>query len=140
MKYYGKQIFYCKLTGNVLLTTGDMMCTEGRPPTFDEAFEIYKPLKDRERDSVGLIEFSYGEGNEDFVNAISWAVDLTTGKLIFAYKDENNSEDPPTFRPSLSDQVISLQAENTELKSRLEATESALLTIMDKMGGGETGV
>ena len=56
MKKIGTKIYYCFLTGNVIKIIGDMQGYV-RQTTFDEDYEIYTELKEREKSSIGLLQY-----------------------------------------------------------------------------------
>ena len=59
IKQIGTKVYYCNLTGNVLQIIGD---SQGYviETTFDEDYEIYTKLKERDKNSIGLLKFDYG--------------------------------------------------------------------------------
>ncbi len=61
----GRRIYYDQTTGNVILDTGERSGSVIET-TVDQDFEIYKALKERIRETVGIIELEYGQYAEDF--------------------------------------------------------------------------
>ena len=57
MKKIGTKIYYCFLTGNVIKIIGDCQGYV-RETTFDEDYEIYSELKERDKNTIGLLTSS----------------------------------------------------------------------------------
>ena len=60
IKQIGTKIYYCLLSGNVIKIASDMQGYV-KATSFDEDIEIYTELKERDKDSIGLLQFEYGE-------------------------------------------------------------------------------
>ena len=56
IKQIGTKIYYCLLTGNVIKIIGDCQGYV-KETTFNEDIEIYAELKERDKDSIGLLTF-----------------------------------------------------------------------------------
>lgn len=84
MKEIGTKIYYCMYTGNVLLTLGDMKGYV-EETTIEQDIEIYPILKNRDRNSVGVLKFEYGKYNEMSLGSTGARVDLSSNKLVFTY-------------------------------------------------------
>ena len=59
MKKIGTKLYYCLLTGNVLQLVGDM-AGNVIEPTFEQDYEVYNNLKERDKSTIGLLKFEYG--------------------------------------------------------------------------------
>ena len=86
MKKIGTKIYYCLLTGNVIKIIGDCQGYV-RETTFDEDYEIYSELKEREKSSIGLLTFNYGEYPKLSKGSTGVMVNLETKELIFSYEE-----------------------------------------------------
>ena len=86
IKQIGTKIYYCLLTGNVIKIIGDMQGYV-KETTFDEDIEIYTELKERDKDTIGLLTFNYGEYPKLSQNSTGVMVDLETKELIFSYEE-----------------------------------------------------
>ena len=75
IKQIGTKIYYCLLTGNVIKVIGDMMGYV-KETSFSEDIEIYTELKERDIESIGLLQFEYGEYPKLSQNASGVMVDL----------------------------------------------------------------
>lgn len=84
IKQIGTKIYYCLLTGNVIKIIGDCQGYV-RETTFDEDYEIYSELKEREKSSIGLLQFEYGEYPKLSQGSAGVMVNLETKELIFSY-------------------------------------------------------
>jgi hypothetical protein len=115
MNFIGRKIYYDKITGNVLVDTGEM-CGDVRETTVEEDFQVFTALSGRNPETVGVIKLAYGEMRDDFMMAESYRVDPATGKLIFTYRDPDNPTVPPVEKPSYEERIFAL--------------EQALLTII----------
>ena len=91
----GTKVYYCLLTGNVIKIIGDMMgCV--KETSLDEDIEIYTELKERDRDSIGLLQFKYGEYPKLSKGSTGVMVDLDTKELIFSYEELPQEPIEPT--------------------------------------------
>ena len=86
IKRIGTKLYYCNRSGNVLVLQGDM---QGyiKETTFDEDIEIYTELKERDRDSIGVLVFKYGEYPKLSQGSTGVMVDLETKELVFSYEE-----------------------------------------------------
>ena len=143
IKQIGTKIYYCVLTGNVIKIIGDMQGYV-KETTFDEDYEIYTELKERDKDSIGLLQFKYGEYSKLSQNASGVMVDLETKELIFSYDELPQEPSEPTEIDVLKDKVSILEAENADLlldsamkDIKLKSIEKDLadLTLEVVMGG-----
>ena len=85
MKQIGTKVYYCLVTGNVIKIIGDMQGYV-KETSFDEDIEIYTELKERDKDSIGLLQFEYGEYPKLSKDITGVMVDLETKQLIFSYE------------------------------------------------------
>ena len=95
IKQIGTKIYYCLLTGNVIKIIGDMQGYV-RETTFDEDYEIYSELKEREKSSIGLLTFEYGEYPKLSQGSTGVMVNLETKELIFSYEELPQEPQEPT--------------------------------------------
>ena len=95
IKQIGTKIYYCAITGNVIKVIGDMMGYV-KETTFNEDIEIYTELKERDRETIGLLQFEYGEYPKLSQNASGVMVDLETKELIFSYEELPQIPQEPT--------------------------------------------
>ncbi|WP_449602819.1 hypothetical protein [Paenibacillus sp. Marseille-Q9583] len=119
----GKKIYYDKVTGNVLVDTGERSGSVVET-TREQDFEAYKALAERKPESIGLIELEYSEHREDFDACNGYRVDPITGELEFSYPDPNEKPDEPQepqYIEPLSIQVAAMKSQNTLLKAQLNA-------------------
>ena len=125
IKQIGTKIYYCTLSGNVIKIIGDMMGYV-RETTFDEDIEIYTELKERDKDTKGLLQFEYGEYPKLSQNASGVMVDLETKELIFSYEELPQIPQEPTEIEMLANKISILEAENKTLKQELSITQDAV--------------
>ena len=125
IKQIGTKIYYCLLTGNVIKIIGDMMGYV-RDTTFDEDYEIYTELKERDKETIGLLQFEYGEYPKLSQDANGVMVDLETKELIFSYEELPIPPQEPTEIEIIQNKISILEAENETLKQELSITQDAV--------------
>ena len=111
IKQIGTKIYYCLLTGNVIQVIGDMMGYI-KETSFDEDIEIYAKLKERDKDSMGLLTFEYGEYLKLSKDSTGVMVNLETKELIFSYEELPAPPQEPTEIEILANKISILEAEN----------------------------
>ena len=125
MKQIGTKIYYCLLTGNAIKIIGDMQGYV-KETTFDEDYETYSELKEREKSSIGLLQFEYGEYSKLSKGSTGVMVDLETKELIFSYEELPQLPQEPTEIEIIQDKISILEAENKTLKQELSITQDAV--------------
>lgn len=116
--------YYDKLTGNGLKwysLTGGMY----RIPTFEEDYEAFIELSERNIDTIGFIEFENGEYFQDFAQCNGYRVNPQTLELEFSYPDPNATEpQEPVYQKPLTEQT-------KELKQQLAQINADFVAFMD---------
>ena len=125
IKQIGTKLYYCLLTGNVIKIVGDCQGYV-RETTFDEDYEIYSELKEREKSSIGLFAFEYGEYPKLSQNSTGVMVNLETKELIFSYEELPTPPKEPTEIEIIQEKISILEAENKTLKQELSITQDAI--------------
>ena len=120
IKQIGTKIYYCLLTGNVIKIIGDCQGYV-KETTFDEDIEIYTELKERNRGSIGLLTFNYGEYPKLSKGSTGVMVNLKTKELIFNYDELPTPPQEPTEIELIKEKISILEAENENLKEGLRA-------------------
>ena len=128
IKQIGTKLYYCLLTGNVLQIIGDMMGYV-RETTFDEDIEIYTELKERDIESIGLLQFEYGEYPKLSQNASGVMVDLETKELIFSYEELPIPPQEPTWEEEMEKKISILECENKALKEELTQIQTSIASL-----------
>ena len=118
IKQIGTKIYYCLLSGNVIKIIGDMQGYV-KETTFNEDIEIYTELKERDRDSIGLLQFNYGEYPKLSQNASGAMVDLQTKELIFSYEELPQEPQEPTEFELMQEEIKVLKEEINILKTSI---------------------
>jgi len=125
MNKIGRKIYYDKSTGNIILDTGEKMGAVIET-TIDQDFETYQALKERVRDTVGVIQLEFGQYAEDFAQCNGYRVNPQTLELEFSYPDPNETEpQEPVYRKPLSE----------ELEETKQAIAELTLLLTTKTGG-----
>ena len=122
MKQIGTKIYYCLLTGNVIKIIGDMQGYV-KETSFDEDYEIYTELKERDKNTIGLLTFEYGEYPKLSQGSTGVMVNLETKELIFSYEELPRE---PTEIEIIQEKISILEAENKTLKQELSITQDAI--------------
>jgi hypothetical protein len=89
MNFVGRKIYYELTTGNIILSTGEMQGSVIET-TLDQDFESYQVLKERIKESIGIIHLQYGELNNEFMTCTGYRVDITKSiidknAIVFSY-------------------------------------------------------
>ncbi|GIO33729.1 hypothetical protein J2TS6_48700 [Paenibacillus albilobatus] len=122
-----RKLFYNKVDGAAIQTVdGDIIYgSDLKETTIEEAFRDYKSLAERVPETVGLLELEYDDYLQDFKEGVWTGVDLDTMKPLFYYPNPNDpAPEQPVYQPPLTEQV-------KELRERQDATEAAILALMD---------
>ena len=104
MNQIGRRIYYEKVTGKVILDTGERSGYVVET-TIDQDFETYAVLAERVRETVGVIQLEYGQYAADFAACNGFRVNPQTREIEFSYPDPQNPEAPPVFQRPLSEQI-----------------------------------
>lgn len=143
IKQIGTKVYYCNLTGNVLLKIEDMQ-DHVIETSFSEDYEIYTELKERDKNSIGLLQFNYGEYPRLSEGSTGVMVDLETKELVFSYDELPIRPQEPTEIEVMQNKISILEAENADLlldsamkDIKLKSIEKDLadLTLEVVMGG-----
>ena len=132
IKQIGTKLYYCLLTGNVIKIIGDCQGYV-RETTFDEDYEIYSELKEREKSSIGLLTFEYGEYSKLSKDSTGVMVNLETKELIFSYEELPTPPQEPTWEEEIENKISILTEENEKLKQELALTQDAVNEILFMM-------
>lgn len=123
IKQIGTKIYYCLLSGNVIKIIGDMQGYV-KETTFDEDIEIYTELKERDKDTIGLLQFEYGEYPKLSQGSTGVIVNLETKELIFSYEELPQEPVEPTEIEIIQEKISILEAKNKRLEEGLQAVLS----------------
>ncbi|CDX01311.1 Hypothetical protein DPCES_1424 [Desulfitobacterium hafniense] len=124
----GRKIYYDLQTGNIIVNTGDRQGSV-IPTTIEQDVLSYTSLSERNRDTFDYIELEYGQYSQDFAECNGYRVNPVTLELEFSYPDPENPEEPPVYRPPLSEEVASLWQAQAE-------TNTTMLELMELTLGG----
>ena len=127
MKQLGTKIYYCLLTGNVIKIIGDMQGYV-KETSFDEDIEIYADLKERDKNTIGLLQFNYEEYPKLSKNSTGVMVDLETKELIFSYEELPIPPQEPTEIEIMQSKISILEEENKKIN---EEVILSMLAIAD---------
>ena len=129
MKQIGTKIYYCLFTGNVIKIIGDCQGYV-KETTFDEDYEIYAELKERDKSSIGLLTFKYSEYPKLSQSSTGVMVNLETKELIFSYDELPQEPQEPTELEIIQEKISILEAENKILKQELSITQDVINEIL----------
>ena len=131
IKQIGTKIYYCLLSGNVIQIIGD---TQGyvKETTFDEDYEIYTELKERDKDTIGLLTFKYGEYPKLSQGATGVMVDLEAKELIFSYEELPQEPIEPTEIEIMQEKINQLEKELTQIQTSIASLTSLIATTLEE--------
>jgi len=121
----GRKIYYCKVTGDVIVDTGERAgCV--RETTTEEDFQAYKALSERNPETVGMIQLEYGQYSQDFMECNGYRVNPETQQIEFSYPDPNAplDEQEIVYRKPLSKEIEDLKQSIAELTILLAGGEN----------------
>lgn len=81
MQFIGRKIYFDKLTGNVLVDTGERSGSV-RETTTEEDFQTYLVLAERVPETVGCLQLEYGQDSDKFARYL-YRVDPATEAIIW---------------------------------------------------------
>jgi hypothetical protein len=128
IKQIGTKIYYCLLSGNIVKIIGDMQGYV-KETSFDEDYEIYTELKERDKSSIGLLQFEYGEYPKLSKGSTGVMVNLETKELIFSYEELPTPPQEPTEIEVIQDKISILEAENADLLLDSAIKDSKISTL-----------
>ena len=128
IKQIGTKLYYCTITGNVIKIIGDMQGYV-KETTFSEDIEIYSELKERDRESIGLLQFNYGEYLKLSQNSSGVIVDLETKELIFSYEELPTPPQEPIWEEEIEKKISILEAENQALREELTQIQISIASL-----------
>ena len=131
IKQIGTKIYYCVITGNVIKIVGDIQGYV-RETSFDEDIEIYTELKERDRESIGLLHFEYGEYPKLSKNSTGVMVDLETKELIFSYEELPQEPIEPTEIEIMQNEIKALKEELTQIQTSIASLTSLIATTLEE--------
>ena len=100
--------------------------------TFNEDIEIYTELKERDKKSIGLLTFEYGEYPKLSQGATGVMVDLETKELIFSYKELPQEPIEPTEIEIMQNEIKELREELTQIQTSISSLTSLITTLEEK--------
>lgn len=132
MKKIGSRIYYEITTGHVLVNTGDRETFDDYvAPSVESDFNTFLVLKNRKRETVGVMDFPYGKYAEAFNNSNGYRVNLETKELEFSYPNPDYPTIPPVFQKPLTEQIVDLEAQNNGIM--IAVAELAMANEQDKI-------
>jgi hypothetical protein len=113
MMKVGRKIYYDKMTGCVIVDTGERFGAV-RETTTEEDFQAYKALSERNPETVGMIQLEYGQYSQDFMECNGYRVNPETLEIEFSYPDPSQPE-PIIYQKPLSEEIADLKQSIAEL-------------------------
>jgi hypothetical protein len=128
---YFLRAYYDKLTGNGLLWyafTNELY----RIPTFEEDYQSFIDLSQRNPDTIGWIDFENGEYYQDFVqsNGCFRVVNPETKEIEFSYPDPNQQTQEPVYQKPLTEQVRELEQLLAQTNNDIVAMAEMIINIL----------
>jgi hypothetical protein len=122
-----RKIYFDKLTGNVLVDTGEMS-GDVRETTTEEDFAIYTALSGRNPATVGCLRIPYGQDRDKFAK-YAYHVDPATEKIVWDLTPPQQEEEQR--KQTLEQKVVQLERENIDLMLALTQVYEQLLALQD---------
>ncbi len=119
----GRKLYYELSTGNIIVDTGERAGGVVET-TLEQDFSSYVALSERNPDTVGCLQFEYGQYAEDFAQCNGYRIDPVSQQVLFSYPDPNEPEQPTVYRPPLTEQV-------EQLEIKLSQSEQTNLTLAE---------
>ncbi|MCL6617959.1 MAG: hypothetical protein K6T39_12920, partial [Anoxybacillus ayderensis] len=94
--------------------------------SFDDDYETLLPLKNYNKESIGLIVLRDGQYAQDFAQCNGYRVNPETLELEFSYPDPNQPSQEPIYQKPLTERL-------TEMEQRQELIQKALDDLL--LGG-----
>lgn len=101
----GRKLYFDKLTGNVLLDTGERSGSV-RETTREEDFQIYNVLAERVSETVGVMQLTYGHEREKF-GQYACHIDVVTSEIVWDLTPIQQEE--AIAKATLEEEVASLK-------------------------------
>ena len=130
IKRIGTKIYYCLVTGNVIKIIGDMQGYV-RETTFDDDYEIYTELKERDRETIGLLQFEYGEYPKLSKDSTGVMVDLENKELIFSYEELPQEPIEPTWKEQMENKISILSEQNDQQEEIIASLTYELMMLQE---------
>ena len=125
----GKRIYYDKITGEVILNTGDKQGVV-IPMTAEQEIASYTALSERNRETFDVLELDYGEYAQDFAETNGYRINPDTKQIEFSYPDPNETEpSEPIYQEPLSAEVKLLKAKNQVLSEQVDFHEELIIEL-----------
>ena len=131
IKQIGTKIYYCLLTGNIIKIIGDMQGYV-KESTFDEDIEIYTELKERDKKSIGLLNFKYGEYLRLSQGSTGAMVNPETKELIFSYDELPQEPIEPTEIEIMQNEIKTLKEELTQIQTSIASLTSLIAVTLEE--------
>lgn len=128
MNRIGRRIYFDKATGNPIVDTGERQGAVVAT-TIEQDIDTYKALSERNIETFDVLEFQFGEYQQDFASATSYRVNPETKELEFSYPDPNEPEEPQPFQKPLSEEI-------KDLRTEVARSNTEMFEMMIMMSGG----
>lgn len=128
----GKRLYYVKITGEVILDTGERS-GDVIPTTVGDDFKIYTVLSRFNRDALGTMELEYGQFKEDFQKSSSVRVDNTGAEptLLFSFPQEPGEE--PVYHSPTQERIAALEQQLKETQTAITESYEANLAAQKEI-------
>lgn len=132
MIYLGKKIYYEKSTGNIIIEISECAGNVVKK-TIEQDIETFTALSERNRDTFDVLELEYGQYAQDFAECNGYRVNPDTKELKFSYPDPNEPEQPPVYRPPLSEEIKQMKI---KMQMQDATMEELMFIIIPELNGG----
>ena len=127
----GTKIYYCLVSGNIIQIIGDRFGFINET-SFEEDINMYTRLNERNRETIGLLQFEYGEYPELSQGSTGAMVNLETKELIFSYEELPQEPIKPTEIEIMQNEIKVLREELTQIQTSIASLTSLIATTLEE--------
>jgi len=121
----GRKIYYDKLTGNVLVDTGERLGSV-RETTTEEDYQTFIVLSERVSETVGVAQLEYGQYSQDFRECNGYRVNPDSLTLEFSYPNPNDPQPELVYQKPLSEEFEQQKSEIELLQEKYNTLQGAI--------------
>ena len=123
IKQIGTKVYYCNITGEVIQVIHDKIGSVHQT-SLNEDFEMFTNLSIRNKDTVEVLTFKYGEYPKLSQGSTGVMVDLDTKELIFSYEELPQE---PTEIEIMQEKISQLEEKINKLQNSINEMNLAIL-------------
>ncbi|RAP29171.1 hypothetical protein C2W64_04118 [Brevibacillus laterosporus] len=129
MQIIGRKIYFDRVTGNVLVDTGERAGAV-RETTLEEDFQTYVALSERVTTTVDCLQLEYGQYSDNFSKGYSYHINAETGEIVWNLTPPQVEE--REREKTLQEKVESLEKERQTLQLAVTQLYETNLSLEEK--------